>query len=624
MALPLMGAFGQTSDSTRVLNELEVHSSRLNVHSIGYRLERIDTFSLQASFAGNLAEILTRNTNIHMRSYGVNGISSPNLRGGGNNHTTIFWNGINLQSPTLGEIDLGLVPSPFVENVTVQFGGTSSLFGAGALGGSIHLNNKVAFNKGFLAALSQNYGSFGRHQQFFSLGWSTKTFSSAVKFFNYKATNDFQFLNTNKPDNPKERREHNAFEQSGLLIENSLKWNPKNIISSKVWLQANQLEVPNSITLNAPGNLVQDDDFIRALVEWEHAGAVQYNLKSALIAHSMEFGNEPPTTFYSLINDFTFDKKLKDGLILNAGLNSTSDWAHSDNYGSNNPGRNRLSLGLSIRHNLSQRTILNYRFKEELVDNELTPFAPSLGLEHFITPEVTIKASVSRNYFIPTFNQLYWSGAGARGNSSVQSETSWSQEVGLAFSKNYDKQWFINSEITTYSNVVDNWIIWLPQSSQEWSPGNIKEVWSRGVESSLKIDRQLQKLRIGFVANYSYTRATNQEISDDGNSSELGKQLIYTPRHSGKINLNLNYRKLTLGWWHHITGSQFTDGSNNQIQALNAFGVSSIVLQQRFKISHIESSLQFEINNLFNENYYVRTGYPMPLRNIRFGLTIKL
>ena len=514
-------------------------------HSVGYRIEPFDSMALLTTRSSNLTEILARNTNVHVRSFGVFGLSGANLRGSGNSHTMILWNGINIQSPTAGELDISLLPSAFIDNAAVQYGGTASLYGAGAIGGAIHLMNEPEFNKGPGIRLMQNYGSFGRHFQSYRLAWSSNRLSTSVNYFRNNSTNDFEYQNTALSGNPRERRANNEVDQHGILVENYWKWSEKDQVSVRFWYQDNEVNVPSPITVSTPGTDTQNDDFNRTLVTWDHTGAsYSSTFKSALINHTTAFTSFPATTYHTSVNEYDLNKSLGGNLVLHAGVNNTYEWIDSRNHGTTDPTRNRTAVFASAKKAIGKRTLFNLRFREELVAGALTPFVPSFGIEHFMGKHVQLKSSISRNYLIPTFNQLYWSGAGGFGNPDLNPESSWSEEVGMNLKYDLGKVWQLNSETTLYSNQVDDWIIWIPVTSAEWSPNNIKRVWSRGLEQSMDVSYKQNELTLRFQLRYTFTKATNEEVAEGGNLSEVGKQIIYTPMHSGKLITSLVFKNM--------------------------------------------------------------------------------
>jgi outer membrane receptor protein involved in Fe transport len=48
----------------------------------------------------------------------------------------------------LGQSDLSILPGFLFDDVSILYGGASSLNGSGAMGGSVMLKNESAFNKG--------------------------------------------------------------------------------------------------------------------------------------------------------------------------------------------------------------------------------------------------------------------------------------------------------------------------------------------------------------------------------------------------------------------------------------------------------------------------------------------
>ena len=621
--------FTQDQDSVQVLKEVVVASERLQNHSVGYRLEQVDTNALYASQAASLTELLTRNTTAQIRSFGVNGVTTINMRGSGSSHTAILWNGINLQSPSSGVLDIGLLPMRFLDEVEVQSGGAASLFGAGAIGGVLHLNNKPQYGEGITTQTGQSIGSFGRHQQYYQMGWGNQQLFASIKYFQFSADNDFKFINTSVIDSPQERRQHNAFHQQGILSE--VYWKSNNHqFALRTWLQDNELEVPSPITAAGPGNARQQDRFHRSVLSWEtKTEGYSSILRLALVNHQTDFNDTltnqaSSITYHSQVTEYELNKQFNSNIQLSAGINNTFEWIDSGNHGTDSPNRNRTAVFMALRKDFGNRVQANLRVREELVSGDLTPISPSLGLEYYLTPELRLKSNFSRNYLIPTFNQLYWSGAGGRGNPDLNSERSWSQELGLAYEGQIQEYITISSELTGFSNQVNDWIIWTPVTASIWSPLNIKKVWSRGLEWTGSMLFNAGRFQMGLRGSYGWTRSTNREVANEGNQAEVDKQLIYTPEHTGKINLDIGYLGFRLSWWHYITGRQFTTGENTRIQQLDRFGVSTIILSKGISWNSLKADFLVEVNNLFDHNYLIRAGYPMPLRNFRVGINIKL
>ncbi|MEO5906174.1 MAG: TonB-dependent receptor plug domain-containing protein, partial [Saprospiraceae bacterium] len=139
LAIPSM-LLAQT-DSSILLTQIEVTAERFNLTDIGKHTDKIDSNYISHRHATNLASLLSMNTPLFIRSYGAGTLATVGIRGGNASHTQILWNGIPIRNPMLGLIDLALLPSAFIDEAEVHYGGHGAAFGSGAVGGLISLSN---------------------------------------------------------------------------------------------------------------------------------------------------------------------------------------------------------------------------------------------------------------------------------------------------------------------------------------------------------------------------------------------------------------------------------------------------------------------------------------------------
>ena len=74
-------------------------------------------------------------------------LASPSFRGTGASQTVIDWNGININSPTLGQADLSLIPVGLIDDIHIYYGGASLLLNNGGIGGAINLETRPVWKK---------------------------------------------------------------------------------------------------------------------------------------------------------------------------------------------------------------------------------------------------------------------------------------------------------------------------------------------------------------------------------------------------------------------------------------------------------------------------------------------
>jgi len=310
---------------------------------------------------------------------------------------------------------------------------------------------------------------------------------------------------------------------------------------------------------------------------------------------------------------------------ITGGVNYTSERAEVADFDENQT-RDRLAVFGAVKY-LSPNHMLSgvFSMREEWVDSDITPIIPSLGLQVKLRPSLKLNSHVSRNYRVPTLNDLYWSGANARGNPDLDPELSWSEEIGIVYNPcfgNGTSNGKVNMGFTVFSSQVDDWILWVPVTVDTWSPWNIKKVWSRGIESIIGSEYQVGKVELELIFRYSYTKVTNEKIDDGGNQSELGKQLIYTPYHEGSITGEILWKYWNFNAVFNYTGKQYTDGGNTEVFSLDPYGVFNISLNRNFRFHSLNGHVLLQANNLLNRQYQNRVGYPMPGRNYNIGIQL--
>ncbi|WP_435524382.1 TonB-dependent receptor [Chryseobacterium indoltheticum] len=99
--------------------------------------------------SSNLSEVLRFQSPVYIKENGRGAVSSPSFRGTTAQQTAFVWNGININSPFLGQGDINNIAVFGYDQMEIKSGGGSVIYGSGAIGGSIHLNNDLSFDQGF-------------------------------------------------------------------------------------------------------------------------------------------------------------------------------------------------------------------------------------------------------------------------------------------------------------------------------------------------------------------------------------------------------------------------------------------------------------------------------------------
>jgi vitamin B12 transporter len=109
----------------------------------------------------SLVELLQRQRSVEISSYGGGGATaSVFLRGTNNAQSLVLIDGIRIESALYGGATWATIPLSLIDHIEIIFGPQSSLYGADAMGGVIHIFTKKGEGSIQMAA-STGYGSYG-------------------------------------------------------------------------------------------------------------------------------------------------------------------------------------------------------------------------------------------------------------------------------------------------------------------------------------------------------------------------------------------------------------------------------------------------------------------------------
>lgn len=604
------------------LKPIDIYANKLDAFKTGVKTQHIDTLFIQTQQANSVADVLSKYSQIFIKSYGAGGLATASFRGSSANQTAILWNGFNLQSPMLGQADFALLPASLFENMSIDYGSTSSICGNGAVGGSVILNNGALFQSGLRSQLSYSMGSFNNQQQVFKLSFGDKKTFSSIKLFNQSGDNDYTFLNQGK-----EQKQTNAkLQQSGLLWDEYLQLNTHSQVSLHLWWQGSDRQIPPAI--NTPDKKAnQQDESLRLSAEWKYMRKLyQLNLRSSWLKESIAYSDTNlskssanSSQFNTFIENY-FHPFQNHFIQLSANYSYTE--ARSDAY-TDNKQQNRLALFASYKI-VSSKYKLNtcLSSRKELINGQDAPLVSSLGIEFIGIKNFLLSYNINQSYRLPTFNELYWNDAFAKGNINLKPEQGWGEEFTVKYILPKDKFKKIKSEITStlYKRYMDDFIQWTISNGYS-SPMNISQTKSVGLELQADISYAMKDSRIFMKALYDASQSTVEKSYLSGDAS-LGKQIAYSPRLKYSLTLGANIKSYFVLYNHTYTGIRFTTSDNNGW--LDSYSIGNFSIGQNIKIKKIILGYNLNINNAWNDNYQVIVNRAVPMRHYQFTLSIKI
>ncbi len=613
-SLPYVSASAQL-DSTLVLETVTITASRFRQLPAGYHSITLDSNRLQSIPALSIAELLQQNTSIFIKSYGLGSLTTSAIRGASAQHTAVVWNGFPIQSPMLGQLDLALLPASFTDEVQVQYGGNGALWGSGAVGGVLQLNNVLPFDKGWQVRLNNQIGSFGQWHNDVKVSFSNQTFANATRLLHQTANNDFPYHIT--PGTAEKRQQNAGFQQLALLQENRFYIKSNQSLGFRFWLSQAQQEIPPTTTQNF-SVAKQDNAFVRTALDWQLAHkqwVVQ--IRSGVFYDFIHYqdsiaGVDSPSHSWSSISEAEAQWNLHAQHRIHIGVHHTFAFGEAEGYPD---GQEQKQSALFAAYHWQSRDgkwRARTSARQGLANGDLIPFVPSFALEKDVTNWLIFKGNVTRNFRLPTLNDLYWQPGG---NPNLQAEEGWAEEVSLQTlwkRANYTFEY----TITGFNRKVHNWILWVPGNSF-YSPQNIAEVWSRGIEQRLHFKFQISKVKFDLSSGYDWIRSTQERASTE---SYLKKQLIYVPEQQAFGRLELHWQNLQFSYQEQFNGLVFTRSDNST--SLPGYKLGFLNVRYGHSFSHFKGNIFLQINNLWNEEYRVIERRRMPGRGYQLGVTL--
>lgn len=295
--------------------------------------------------------------------------------------------------------------------------------------------------------------------------------------------------------------------------------------------------------------------------EWGYSGPSQHKTSKT--------GLDFTKTDYYLLHTLTYGVNL----IKNT-LDSTDVGEH-DNFNKAVFVQDKWEITEPLKLNLGVRYDDHEKFGSEI--------SPRVGAVYTINSNLNLFVSAGKAYRTPTFNKLYWP---HYSNPDLKPETAIAYETGLRYYKNN-----LYSEISCFYRDVKDLITSSPDTN--WIPYNVDKAKTAGLE--LTINKNIYK-NLELNLNYTYLDSRDKKTDEKMAAS-----------HNGNLGLAYNLN----GFKFSINDQLVVDREGD----LEDYSIANIKVSKDLTLKNSELKLALGINNLFDEDYQINDGYPMPGRN---------
>lgn len=577
----------------------------------GSTVHTIDSSSITQEGARHLGDVLAMQLPIYFRNYGSGMISGISLRGTAPHHTAVLWNGMNINSFSLGQADFSILPTTAFEEIKLHTGGGSARFGSGAFGGTVLLNS-VTTSTDVPLSIIQDVGSFGKFFTAARGSFHVGKWYASTKVYNLQSENDFTIISLN------EKQDHAAFRQTGFLQDLVYQLSSSKSFSLHYWFNDADREVQPPIGQHNATDDQQDRNH-RLNVQFRSNGS--YGLFSAnagFISDQIEFSGSKSVVKRWIANarhEYSFRK------LFNVQVGA--EWNHIlgeiPQYENGEAKEDRVDLTASLQKTIKDRLSLSLNFRQPFVTGFSAPFLPYLGADYLLVKSerhtYRVKGNISKNYRVPTLNDRYWQEAGS---TSLLPEVSYAAEAGWQwiFGKiRMDNNWFIQN--------IDQWLQWIPQENGQYVPRNIKAVATKGFDVKVSGDLLFSKLLVTPSISYQFVKSVTTEAPPDEQYT-IGKQLIYTPKSTASGMIVLKWRTYHGSVNAQYAGKRYTDFSNSEMYSLPPYVLFNASVGKSWNIHRHRFDVNFSVYNILNEDYQQYSGRAMPGRNYNLKIIYQL
>lgn len=592
--------------------------------------------------------LIAEQSPVFVKTYGVNSMATLSIRGASAAQSEVLWNGVPITGAATGISDISLLQAGLFNDISIQYGGSSSLFGSGNVGGALLLEDKIPdFKPSGSGSLSFGAGSFGKKSSLLQAEWEDHHWHFGLKAFWEQAKNNFPYQNsqlewTEMP---------NAFASGGGALFNADYLFPKRAagkvlkqtLSLKAWYQQNDREIPPALFESFSVKQQRDQAF-HSLIYWQQQRKRSY--------------------YYGKVSFSTDYLHYQDGVVLPDNENQTNQWYAEAGWKwwINNPvaakkwlhemlvfmpvewafvtGENLEGIKKEIRpavvvayklQSVDERFNLNFSLRREWWNNEDVSWLPGWNGSYRLvgaTSErnelsVSLLANVQKSYRVPNINELYFSPGG---NPNLMPEQGWSEDGGFSIKLNLGRQesihgqytWQLHNQSSFFNRNIRDWIYWL--GGAIWTPHNLAAVHSRGIETETKISwngHNNSQVSIGLKTAYVLATTTASYLPND---NSIGSQIPYSPRYNGIGNIGFSWKGIFVNYNHQYTGYRFV--TTDESQFLKPYQTGNLQLSYSFPMGNYSLSFIGQIRNIWDKRYEVVNGRPMPGRN--FLLSLKL
>ena len=612
------------------------------------------TTILDENFFNNSTEyflgdaLSTSTTGANFFQSGGHGTSSAiQLRGMPKRYSTVYIDGVKMSDPSSvsNDFEFNNILTSQVSRVEILKGNQSSIYGSGAIGGTVHITTKKG-EPGFKKDVNYATGSHGTHNLSTSVSGGDEIKNYYIGLQRFHADGISQMDHNSEKD---------RYRNNGLVASFSNKFSDKLELQSNVRVAETYLQYDAVCVSSLFGCSATRDHS-------EEVDAVESATNISLIHKPIE----------KLTNKFTVANTYIKRIYAAApgSKNTAQDNYYGDRYAYLYQGNYNFNLDNSIVFGLEREddqmgfnqnstvkidssshvTSQYFDYQSRLTNNIYATFGARFDEHSFAGNEdshratlayvfddkaTKLKSSYGTGYRFPSLYETFYvwnsanncnfGGANCRAIGHKKAETSQSYDFGIEKTINPDLFIDLTYFNVKYFDALEGWKGNTQAGSGSTTANSPSTTKSQGLEFMSKFKLN-EMFNFGF--NYTYTQTYDGAEQDNPNTSMIGSQMVRVPRNLVNLITNLkvpgyNDLDVTLRtkWSDEArdygTGNVNRNGASFADAELESYLVNDLSVRYNYLNAY---NLYFDITNVLDKKYQTSQDYNQMDRSFNFGV----
>mgnify|MGYP001469790307 CR=1 FL=1 len=594
-----------------------------SVSTVGTSVIVLDEKFFENSNEFFLGDILASNsTSINFFQNGGQGQTSAiQLRGLPKRYSTVYIDGVKMSDPSSvsNDFDFNHILTSQVSRVEILKGNQSSVYGSGAIGGTINITTKKG-EPGFQKNIQYNTASHGTHNLSLALSGADENDDFYIGIERFQTDGISAMMHNDEKDR---YRNNSLVGNYGHQFSDKIKFE-SNIRIAETYNQYDKEVDTATATHDEEVDSLQSSSNIALVYRPNEKFTNKFTLANTHIKRvyspTLNSGNNLKDNYkgnrYALMYTGNYNFNLDNSLVF--GIEREDDQI----------GYNKNALGMTYKDAYVTSSYYDYqsritkniyatlgsRFDEHSLSGNEDSHRATLAYI-FDDKSTKLKSSYGTGFRFPSLYETFYQDSGSH---TLRAEKSQSFDFGIEKSfldlgLSIDASYFN----LKYHDTLEAWNTsgWLAQNL----PGTVK---SQGLEL---ISKWKKSEKLNFGLNYTYTSTYDGAEQDDPNknSNYYNAQMVRVPRNI--INLTTNYKipryrnlDLTLNTkWSDVARDYGNGNRTYADERLDDYLVNDLFIKYKLWDKY---NIFFNITNVLDEKYETARDYSQMDRSFNFGV----